>query len=154
MSTGPMFGVGMQMLQDSQLRWKNTTTPVYLRLKNFEPPTGQQWAMLGFSISPSGSVGTTDVLIDPPPTMNTMSLHNIGILAGKLRFGAKSFLISSTFVNAQQAALGLTDPKLVFTLCVGLVNENMLYSIEDIQHETVAGQIINWQLICNANELR
>ncbi len=86
--------------------------------------------------------------------MSTLPLRNIGIAGGKLRFGAKCILISSTFVDAQAALLQFTDPKQVFNQCIGIVNENMLYSVEDMQHEMVGGRIINWILICNANELR
>lgn len=154
-SAGAIYG--MQRLQDSQLAYKRTATPAYLRYKKFADIGGNLFAQLGFSIRPdptTNATGTKDVLIDPPPTMSTLPLKNIGIPGGKLRYGAKSIMISSTFVDAQAALLGFDDPKLVFNQCLGIFNEKMLYSIEDIQHEMFGGAILNWILVCNANELR
>ncbi len=152
-SPGAVYG--LRRLQDLQLGYKRTATPAYLRYRNFTSIGNQQFAQLGFTIRPTADpVGTNDVLIDPPPTMSTLPLKNIGIAGGKLRFGAKCILISSTFVDKQARQLSLADPKLVFNQCLGIVNENMLYSIEDMQHEMVGSAIINWVLICNANEIR
>ncbi len=63
-------------------------------------------------------------------------------------------LLSATFINAQAARLQFTNPEDVFRQCLGLVNDGKLYSIEDIQHEQVSGTIINWMLVCNANEMK
>lgn len=154
-SAGAIYG--LRRLQDLQLNYKRTTTPAYLRYRAFGDIGNRQFAQLGFTIRPDPNVnpvGTTDVPIVPAPTMATMPLRNIGIVGGKLRFGAKSIMISSTFVDAEAARLQFTDPKQVFNQCLGIVNENMLYSIEDMQHEMVGGRIINWMLVCNANEIR
>jgi hypothetical protein len=157
MPAGINFGFGIQRLIDAQQRYTRATTEVYLRISAFNEPAEEttQWNQLGFAISPTGVMtGTRDILIDPPPSVHSMSLHNIGMSGGKLRFGAKQFLISATFVDKWALNLGYSDPKDVFGESVGLVNGNLLYSVEDIQHETVTGRIISWLITCNANEIR
>ena len=157
MGYGPDFSFGVQRLIGAVQRYTGATTPVYMRFRNYATLPQTQAAMLGLPVTPDPLMvtpGTSDVLVDPPPSMNTLSLHDIGISGGKLRFGAKSFLIQAGWVSAQAQTFGFTDPKLVFNQAVGVVNENMLYSIEDIQHEAVTGCIVSWILVCNANELR
>lgn len=157
MSSGPNIGFGMRYLMDAYQRYMRAQLPVYLRIKNFLDTQNQGYSQLGFRISPSGSAtGITNILIDPPCSWQMVSLRNIGMSDGKLRFGARYFMVSQTFVLAQQAALGLSDPKLVFegAQTVGLVTENLLFSIEDTSHEAAGGQIISWILTCNANEIR
>jgi hypothetical protein len=157
MAYGPNFAIGLQRLQDARMRYLRTSCPTWIRYKNFGDVRNQQWAQLGFQITPNPAdapVGTTDVFIDPWPCHNTMSLHNIGMSGGKLRFGAVQFFISATFITQQAALLGLPDPYQVWEQVLGLVSENVLFSIEDIQHEDVSGQILNWIIVCNRNELR
>ncbi len=82
------------------MRGKRTTTPVWMRFRNFGDISGRQFSMLGRSITPNpgtNPTGTTDVLVDPPPTMQTMSLRNIGISGGKLRFGARMFTFRDVY---------------------------------------------------------
>jgi hypothetical protein len=157
MPQGVQSSFGVQRLIDAQQRWARASFPVYLRLRNFPDVQGQQWAQLGFRIAPSGGpVGVTDILIDPPPGVRMVSIHNIGMSAGKLRFGARIFQISATFVNKQVVAQGLTDQNLVWRgpNVVGLVSEELLFSIEDIKHAEYSGQTISWQITANANEIR
>lgn len=151
------FGYGVQRLIDSNLQYTRVGFPVYLRLRNFPDLQNSQFAQMGFAISPSGTaVGTTDILIAPPPSVSMVSVHNIGMSEGKLRFGARTFLVSQAFVTAQVAAQSLSDQNLVWRgpNVVGLVTENLLFSIEDVNHGEVAGQTVSWVLTANANELR
>lgn len=157
MPFGMNFAVGIRRLVDSQMRFVRVGHPVYLRLRNFPDPQDQPWAQLGFSISPTGAqIGTKDVLIEPPPSVWAVSVHNIGQSMGKLRFGARMFLISATFTERQMRARRLASEDLVWrhSDVVGLVTEGKLYSIEDIVPEVVSGRTVTWQLTCNANEIR
>ena len=157
MSYGSNFAYGLQRLQDLQQNLLRTSAPAWIRYRNFGDVRNKQWAMLGFSITPdpaNAPVGTTDVQIVPWPSHNPLSLHNIGMSGGKLRFGAVSFFISATFITGQAALLQFDDPYKVWEQVLGIVCENKLYSIEDIQHEDISGSLINWILLCNANELR
>lgn len=146
---------GIQRLIDSAQRFASATQPVYLRLRNFTPPSTAA-AALGFPAVSSASGGITDCPVIPPPSVRMISTHNIGMSNGKLRFGAKEFLVSATFVTGQLSAMNLTDPALVWRspLVVGLVTDGLLYSIELVTHQEIGGNIITWRLSCNANELR
>jgi hypothetical protein len=147
---------GMQMLIDAHQRYHRAGGPVYLRLRNFPDLQNVEFAQLGFSITPTGTsnVGTTDVLIDPPPSVIMAGQSNIGIQGGKLRFGGRSFLVSATFVQAQMRARGLSNGELVFrdASVVGLYTDGKLFSIEDIGYEHLAGQVVSYVLRCNALE--
>ena len=105
-------------------------------------------------------VGTTDTLITPTPVVTMLSMHNIVMSEGKLRFGARVIRVSQSFVSAQANALGLpmtpTGMRQVWEAAnvVGLVSENLLFSIEDVKHSELGGTTVYWDLTCNANELR
>lgn len=152
------FSRGIRRLMDAHQRYMRAGAPVYLRLKNFPDLQNRPWSQLGFQISPSGTsdVGVSDVLVVPQPSVLHMSIHNIGMSAGKLRFGARQFFISQTFVESQMAARALSDQTLVWrgSDVVGLFNDGLLFSIEDIRHEEVAGKTVSWIIIANANEVR
>lgn len=154
--TGPKFAFAMQRLIGAQQRYMRSGLPTYLRLKNFPDTQGQQWSQLGFAVTPvSGGHGTVDILIDPPPATSMISVHNIGMSNGKLRFGARLFTISQEFVLKQMAARGITDPRLVWIdSVVGLITENLLFSIEDIKHRDLSSVPVLWMLTANANEMR
>jgi hypothetical protein len=157
MGTGLSFGYGFQRLIDAQQRFMRSGQPVYLRLRNFANALATPAAQLGFSVSATGSaVGTTDVLIDPPPGVVKVSIHNIGQSMGKLRFGARMFRVSASFTDAQVISRNLASADLVWRSpdVVGLVNSNLLFSIEDIGSVEVAGRTVFWWLTCNSNELR
>ena len=157
MPSGLQFGYGMRRLVDAHQRFMRLSGPVYLRMRNFDDPQEQPWAQYGFAISPSGSdVGTTDILIEPQPSWRTVSMHNIGMSQGKLRFGAKEFLISHTFVRAQMSVQGLSDATLVWrgARVVGLVENGLLCSIEQYIPDMLAGDVVTWIITANVGELR
>ena len=154
---GVGFGYGVLWAVDQQLRWQRTSHPVYLRIRNFPDLQQQSFSQIGFAIAPTGTsqVGTTDILIDPPASTKMVSTHNIGQSEGKLRFGARTFYISHSFVINQLAAQGIigTDDNVWRgPQVVGLVLDSLLFSIEVIDHEEIAGQTIAWHLTANALE--
>lgn len=147
------FGVGFRRLIDAQQNYVRNGLPVYLRLRNFPDLQNQQFAQMGFTITPTGTqVGTTDILIAPPPAVQSLTLRNIAASQGKLRFGAKDFLISSTFTDQQVKARGLSNETDVWSapVTVGLVENGKLFSIESIKFEQLAGKTVTWILTCNA----
>ena len=155
---GLNIGCGLRRLIDQQMRYVNAARgPIYMRFRNFDPPQDSMYAQLGYTISPSGSAtGTTDVLINPPPGTKLVSMHNIGMSSGKLRFGARDWVISHTFIGLQQLALGLATPEELWLSkkLVGIVGYGVLWSIELYASDDVGGVPVVWTLSCNANEQR
>ena len=155
---GPYFGNGFQALIDSNQRYMQAGEPTYLRLRNFPDIQEQEFAQLGFSIAPSGTdlVGTQDILIDPPPSIEPVPTKDIGRSMGKLRFGPRNFLISQTFVENQMAQQGVTDQSLIWRASnvVGLVVSNLLWSIESVEHKELGGKTVVWIITAQANELK
>jgi hypothetical protein len=155
---GINIGYGIQRLIDAQMRYLDANrVPVSMRFRDFVPPTDQLYAQLGYVITPdSGGAGTTDVLINPPCSTRLVSMHNIGMSQGKLRFGAREFTISQSFINAQQLALGLATPEQLWLSkqLVGLVGYGVLWSIELYASDDVGGIPVVWTVTANANELR
>lgn len=154
---GPFIGYGIQRVLDAQLNFVRNTLPVYLRMRNFQPPSGTLAGQLGFAMSPSGSnVGTTDIEIIPVPAVRMVSIHNIGMSGGKLLFGARTFMLTQTFVQQMLDRFSLPDGMTLWTsaLVVGLVTDGKLFSIDDIGHEEMGGQTIVWTITGNANELK
>jgi hypothetical protein len=102
-----------------------------------------------------GQGGINDTLIQPPPDVEEISLHNIGIMGGKLEFGANQFLVSHTFVLAQISLYGFTDSYQVWRddSVMGLYYNSRLFSIESITHEEVGSGTTLWRLLCNKQEL-
>lgn len=158
---GISFASGIQFLFDANQRYVRAGLPVYLRVKNFQD-TGD-FIEVGVPFAPTGAAaaqsGYTDILIAPPPAVQDISLHNIGLNSAALRFGARNFIISATFVNAQMAQYSITDPYAVFRnrdgyAAVGLLYNDRLFQIESITHREVAGVTINYKLLCNALELQ
>ena len=168
MGTALQFGFGIRRLMDAHQRWVRAGLPVYLRLRNFNLASNPLWSQLGFSVSPSGTnTGTQDILIDPPPYIGVVSQHNIGMSEGKLRFGARTFHISHSFVIALMQQLGMTDATLVWRdpSIVGLVvvttpgalvtaPGNLLCDIVQYLPEYGGADIVSWGLTCNCNEVR
>src|SRR6266700_5521997 len=121
---------GLRSLADCFLRYWQPGLPVYLRRKNVKD-TEAAYSTLGFQPSVSGVAGGfTDTIIDPPADVREVSLHNIGILAGRLNFGARTFLISDLFVQNQMQVFNYTDPYLVWrdTSVVGFFYNQRLFS--------------------------
>jgi len=158
---GIPFGTGIQFLFDSTQQFVRAGLPVYLRVRNFED-TGD-YLEVGVPFSPTGTdafyTGYTDIPIQPPPGVQDVSLHNIGLLAGRLNFGSRIFQVSNTFVEQQRAQYQIADPYDVFRnrdgkyKTVGIIYNQRMFSIESLTHKEVAGKTINWKLICNALEV-
>lgn len=159
---GINFGYGLQMLVDSHQRFTRSGTPVWLRVKNFEDVG--DFIEVGVPYTPTGAAaaqtGYTDIPITPPPDVQGVSLHNIGLNSERLQFGATKFIISHSFVEAQLALYDkIPDPIEVFrsrdgkNAAIGLFCYNRLYSIESITHKEVAGRTLVWYIIGNALEL-
>jgi len=159
---GIPFGTGIQFLFDAQQRFVRSALPVYLQVRNFED-TGD-YIEVGVPYAPTGAqafyTGVTNILIQPPPGVQDVSLHNIGLLAGRLNFGSRIFEVSNTFVQNQQAKYRIADPYNVWRdrdgkyKVVGILYNSRMFSIESITHKEVAGKTINWHLIANALELQ
>lgn len=146
---------GLRSLADTFLRYFQPGLLCYLRMQTVDA-NGTQYGQLGFMPAVTGALsGFTDIPIDPPPDVKEVSLHNIGIMGGRLQFGARTFLISNLFVINQMQAQELTDPYQVFRgpLVMGLFYNGKLFSIESITHEEVGGETTLWQLIANSTEL-
>lgn len=156
---GISFGTGIRMLFDASQRYTRTALPVYLRVKNFKDDG--DYIEVGVPYAPTGTAtfetGYTDIEILPTPGVNDVSLHNIGLMAGALRFGARVFQVSHSWVEQQMEEYEIDDPYDVFRnrdgyAAIGLLYNNRLFSIESMTHKEVAGKTINWKLICNAVE--
>lgn len=157
MSCGINVGYGIQRILDAQQRYVRNAHPVYLRTRNFTPPTNSLYAQLGYVITPTGEpTGTKDLEIMPRPAVRMISQHNIGMSQGKLRFGARSFIISATFVDKMNVGVDQSALEAFWRQpeIVGLVLDNQLFSIEQIAHEEFGGKTVLWTLDCNANETR
>lgn len=162
MGGGIPFGYGLQMLYDSSQRFTRAALPVFLRIRNFADEG--DYLEVGVPFSPTGTEefesGYTDIRITPPPSVSDVSMHNIGLMAGRLNLGSKIFRVSNTFVTNQMADLGISDPYAVWRnrdgefKAVCLVYMGQLFSIESIQPKAVSGLTINWELVGNALELR
>jgi hypothetical protein len=147
---------GIRSLADTFLNYFQPGLPVYLRKQNQVAQSGDASA-LGFMPAVSGApTGIYDVQILPWPDVKEVSLHNIGIMGGRLQFGARIFLVSHTFVLTQMQLPenDFTDPLQVWRdpKVLGLYYDQKLFSMESITHEDVGGQISMWNLVCNANE--
>lgn len=148
---------GLRSLADTFLRYFQPGLPCFLRRQQVPAGdgTGQSYDALGFMPAVTGALsGVEDIPIDPPPDVREVSLHNIGIMGGKLQFGARRFLISDTFVRKQMELQDLSDPYQVFrgATVMGIYYNQRLFSIESIVHEDVGGEATLWELTCNSME--
>lgn len=159
---GGLFSAGLEMLLDGQLRYTREGTQCFLRLQNFAPQGDFQ--EVGVPFTPTGTAlaqsGFTDLFIDPPPAVTQISEHDIGLSAGKLMFGAHRFLVSDTFIeNQREQYPNILDQFDVWrnwdgqTPVIGIIYNNRLFSIEDINRRTFAGRTISWLLTANATEV-
>lgn len=158
--SSPPFGAGTQFIFDNFQRFVRSGLKVWLRVKNF-PETGDYLEVgVPFAATGTTAVGFTDYLISPPPNVQDVSMHNIGLLAGRLNFGSRIFTVSHSFVKAQMALMGpsVTDPYAVWRerdgngSVIGLIYNGRLFDIVDPRHREIAGKTISWKLICNALE--
>lgn len=146
---------GIRSLADTFLSYFQPGLPLYLRRQAIQN-TPNDYSALGFQPTVSGGLsGFYDTLVDPPADVREVSMHNIGVLGGRLNFGAKVFVISDTFVTNQMDLLNYSDPYQVWRdqSVVGLIYSQRLFSIESITHEDVGSATTLWKLICNSNEL-
>ena len=146
---------GLRSLADGYLRYFQPGLPCYLRFQTVQADDTTEYASLGFMPSVTGALsGVQDVLIDPPPDVQEVSLHNIGIMGARLQFGARRFLISHTFVREQMRLRELTDPYKVFrdSSVMGIYYNHRLFSIESLTHEDVGGEPTLWTVIANSYE--
>lgn len=166
--SGPssVFGnYGLVRIMDSMTRFLRPGTHdalAFLRVRNFTE-TGPVQA-LGFSFIPTASgaqSGFTDYQIDPPPAIILVSMHNLGMAAQaniQLRMGARSILISDTFVRANMQLRSFTDPRKVFedasTLGIVINNFKTIVSIEAVMPDLAYGHAATWSITGNANEIR
>jgi hypothetical protein len=163
---GIPFQLGVQYVLDAQQRYVRAGLPCFLRVKNYTEAEEGDAQQVGVLFAPTGTqsadTGFNDIPIDPPPWVQDVSLHNIGLNAARLQFGARTFKISNTFVQNQLnlpefIAANVTDPYAVFRqrdghYVIGLFYNNRLFSIESITHKEIAGATILWYLLCNAHE--
>ena len=158
---GGLFGTGVQMLIDGQQNYVRGGLTAWLRLQNFQASGDYQ--EFGVAFAPTGqpeeTLGFTDILIQPPPSVTDVSAHDIGNSGGKLMFGAKRFLVSNTFVqDMRQKYPNVIDPYDIWrnwdnkTPVIGIIYNNRMHSIEEILTRELGGQTISWILMCNADE--
>ncbi len=148
------FAEGLRFMVDGQQRFTRAGLEVYLRLQNF-PSTGASQE-LGVPNIATQQTGYTDILIDPPPQVTDVSIHNIGMSGGKLRFGARTFQVSHTFVQRiREQNPNVPDDIAVWfnfdgaTPVLGIMYENRMHDIVSYTHREVAGETISWRLTCN-----
>jgi len=154
----------LRNLLDTNLRVTEPGLSVYLRVANDtvdDTDPNDEFASYGFQICVTGASltgamipGYGDYLIDPPASVHPLSYRDIGLLGGKLFFGAHSFLISHTWVQSRMALLGLTDPYEVFRAksVTGLIYNQRLFSIESVTSNDSYGEIISWNVLGNMLE--
>lgn len=161
---GGVSNWGIRKTLDVTNRFVGHALPTYLRVtapaaSGMDDTTASQY---GFQASASsGEQVTQDILIAPPPQVTEVPMRDIGLNSAILSFGARRFLISHTWVLAQQQANnylladGVTpDFYRVFrdASVLGLLYNNRLFKIESCVHEDIASQSWNWNLVCNAAE--
>lgn len=145
---------GIRSLADTFLRYFQPGLPCWLRIQNQLAVPGDP-SSIGFMPSVTGAqTGFYDVRIDPPPDVKEVSLHNIGILGGRLNFGARTFMVSNAFVLGRMRDMEYKDPLQVWRdpSVIGFYYDGRLFSIESITHEDVGSQATMWFLVCNSNE--
>lgn len=158
------FAEGIRMMIDGQYRFSRAGLKVYMRIQNFSSSGSYQ--ELGVPYIPTNpnpsDTGYTDILIDPPPQVGDVSMHNIGMSGGKLLIGARWFKISHSFVLGIRARYpAVTDNIAVWSTwdktsetdgtarVIGFVYENRMHEIVYYTHKEAAGETISWTLTCN-----
>lgn len=156
---------GLRMLLNAHQSFTKSGLPVYLRVKNFiEDMTDgspETYIEVGMPYAPSGSdaldTGIVDILIEPQPAVQDISLHNLALFGTRLNFGSCIFYISHTWVDKQAQELNLHDHREVFRnrdghKAVGLIHDGRLFSIESITHAEGFGEHVGWKIVGNAHE--
>lgn len=147
----------LRELQDNAQRFTESGLDVFLRTKNSTTVDDSEAAEYGFQVSiaeTDGEDGVSDILIDPPPAVSVMSMHDIGLNQGNLMFGAHEFHVSHTWVMEQMEANNYDDPYLVFRSAniVGIFYNGRLFSLESITPQAVGNEILNWLIVGNQIE--
>lgn len=160
-------------LLDANSNYFQPGLPVYYRTQNFdEASVGEAISEMGFQTSPSAydasggysvsgewQTGTADVMVCPQPGVDSLTLKMISdaVKAGTaLRVGAKRFSISHSWVASIQTQMLYANPRSVFNdpHVVGFYHDGLLYSIVSFTHNDMWGAIINWDVLCNANDIK
>jgi hypothetical protein len=146
---------GIRSLADTFLRYFQPGLVCYLRIQNQVMQPNDPSALGFMPTVTGGPTGFQDIQILPPPDVKEVSLHNIGIMGGKLRFGARTFLISHSFVQQRMDDMNYSDMWSVWRdpTVVGLYYDGRLFSIESITHEDVGSEPTLWMLVCNASDI-
>lgn len=172
MSGAPPFGFGLQFLLDNHQRFVRSGLKVYLRVKNF-PEVGDalEVGVPGYAPADTADaqVGYTDYLIQPPPNVQDISMHNLAMAAQaglKLNFGSKIFTISNSFVDDQIALIlaksgtKITDPIEVFRdrdgngNALSIIYQGRTHDIGPITSRQVSGRTVSWKVIGKALETK
>jgi hypothetical protein len=152
------FAEGLAMMVDDQQRFLRSGLEVFLRVQNFqEQGTFQE---VGIPVAPTGAAaaqtGFTDILIDPPPQVTDVSMHDIGMSGGRLLIGARKFKISQSFVTKMRARNpSIADDIAVWNvwdnqatvLCI--MYENRAHDIVHYTHTEIGGSTVSWFVFCN-----
>lgn len=152
------FAPGFRRLSDAAQNYWRGGQPVMLRIRNQEEDNADKtYLQLGMRFSPSGGTpktGFTDIKIKPQPDVKQVSLHDIGLNQTNLMFGAMKFSISHNWVKARMREKGYEHGRKVFLddTVIGLFHNNRLYSIDLAEPVEELGDIIRWELVCNAAE--
>ena len=153
------LGFGARFIFDAHQNWTGEGLPVYLRTQNADD-SAQDYADTGFEVtvtSPAllAGAGTTDTLVQPPPLVEPLSLMDIGIMGGKLQFGARKFTVSHTWVMQWMIANGYSNPLDVFldpSKVIGFYHDNQLWQIRQCNHIDLGGATLYWEIMCDASQ--
>ena len=157
----PYGSFGIRRIIDQQLRFRGPGSAAWLRVKNFTDPSNV--TDHGFIYTPPASgnqqAGYTDYPIQPPPVVQQVSMHNLGMAAAagvNLREGARNIMITQTWVEAQKQIRNLKSDRQVFEApeVIGIVTADLLVSIEYAYPDHAYGHLVNWYLLGNASELK
>jgi hypothetical protein len=161
---GLIAGLALTNLLDTTNNFFDPGLPVYYRTKNFvETTVGQAVSEMGFTIVPpltgANIPGTTDVQIYPQPgikMLTTKQLADAKTAGVNIRAGARTFSFSHSWVLAMQIAKGFANPRQVFNdpSVVGFFHDGLLFELVSFVHNDMYGTAINWDVICNGNEIK
>jgi hypothetical protein len=160
---GGLFAEGILMCLDGQARYVREGEQCFLRLQNFQNQGDFQEVGVPYVPTGTGSAanqtGYTDILIDPPPETTDQPDRDVGIAGGKIMFGARTFLVSYTFIrNMRDQYPGLQDDSDIWrnwdgnTPVIGIIYSQQLFSIESVTSRELGGQTISYVLNCVGSE--
>ena len=157
---GGVSNFGMRRSMDMVSRFDRAGLPVYLRVTvPSADPSQDEFAQFGFQAAASGALVTQDVLIDPPPQVKQVSLHDIGLNSAQLSFGSRTFKISHSWVIVRQQLKGYWEPGtqqpdftrvFIDPSVVGIWTDGRLFKIVSITHEDLGGRQWMWDIIGDA----